>query len=68
MRGINLSFGEEYDKLTEMKKSLLNPLRDQYGEVDGEYLTESVRNIIFEINQKRRAIREKVLSNNKQLS
>ena len=68
MRGIDLSFGEEYDKLTEMKKSLLNPLRDQYGEVDGEYLTESVRNIIFEINQKRRAIREKVLSNNKQLS
>ncbi len=68
MRGIDLQFGEEYDKLTEMKKSLLNPLRDQYGEVDGEYLTESVRNLLFEINNKRAAIREKVLSGNKQLS
>nr|DAY15040.1 MAG TPA: Proline/betaine transporter, CYTOPLASMIC, COILED-COIL, ANTIPARALLEL, TWO-STRANDED [Caudoviricetes sp.] len=49
MRGISIDFGKEYDELKEKRQALLRPHKDQYGEIDGNNIPESVRNILMDI-------------------
>lgn len=68
MRGISIDFGKEYDELKEKRQALLRPHKDQYGEIDGNNIPESVRNILMDIKSQMLDIRNQVLSENQQIS
>lgn len=62
MQGISIQYGEEYEKLKEQAKELLRPYYDLAGEVNEEFLPQSVKNLLNNVIYKRMAeIRKNVV-------
>lgn len=67
MRGLDIDYGDEYNKLKDQRNKILQPYRSQNGEVVVQNVPETIKKQYLEISDQMYKISNQVLSSNQRL-